>query len=415
MPLRLIKTLALITFLLQIFLSFQGVNYFTKMYNPLVLLGSYLFLLGLYYHSIETTELLFEKISFKKKIFVGALGIVVFLSCFPWFHQSFLRVSNPVEISDVIPQLVIQFERFIAGENPYQIVNLPHSQPFPVYMPFQWMPVGISKLFSIDVRWSGLLLMLLSVFYFSAYSIKNNKATLNNAALLLLPLLPFLAYLHWGENDLLVSIETIIAAYYLFLGIALVHRNKMAITLGIVLCLLSRYTFVFWLPFFFYVYYTENGRIASFKLLSILLLSLLCFYVFPFLMKHPTIFIEGLKYHNNAAEGEWQNGGWSFYSGDYLAPFFEQFFKGNIHEKVTKVRIVQASVMLILCFGGILFYRKKKNDFSSYDFSLGLLYLTIICFYVFSPLTYRYYLITPMMLSAVLCLRIFKGVPKKMG
>ena len=69
-------------------------------------------------------------------------------------NQSFLETKPPDQWSDVIPQVQTLFDRFIRGEFPYKPINIAIGSYVlqPIYMPFQWLPVGIGLLFGIDLR-----------------------------------------------------------------------------------------------------------------------------------------------------------------------------------------------------------------------------------------------------------------------
>jgi hypothetical protein len=62
--------------------------------------------------------------------------------------------------------------------------------------------------------------------------------------------------------------------------------------------------------------------------------------------------------------------------------------------------------MLFLLFFGLFLYRKNKSRASFYDILLGMLYATIIGFYMLGPFAFRYYMLGPLFISLVLLARI---------
>jgi len=394
-----------VLFFLQVFLTFRGVTHWGKFVNPFLLFLSFATLFLLYIRCLFSAS---APGPFRSgfKIFAFVSGATAILACFPMMRELFHRFNNPGELSDVLPQLEFQFDRFRHGEMPYQKMDLPHSKPFPVYMPFHWLPVFLTYISGINLRWSGMFLLVAIVGLYAAAVATRKSYLLLNVLVILLPASVLVAYAHWGDIDLAVSLETTIAAFYLLLGIGLFQRNRYLTLAGIICCLLSRYTLVFWLPGFLLLFYWNKGYQKAILMVSAIVVSVFVCYVFPFLLKDPSIFLTGLKYHNGAAEFEWEYGAWSFETGIYFAPHINALVKGSFAHKVLVARICQGAAMLILISGGIWFYRTVRSKVNFYDFSLGMLYFIIVCFYMIGPLTYRYYMITPLMLSPLLCARI---------
>lgn len=394
----------MLLFVLQLYLTFNGVEHFGKYWNPVLLFTTYLgiFLLfqrSLYYKTDTTGS------SRKLKIAGATLALLSIAAWFPLLRQMIQRIPEPVVGSDVVPQLEILFDRFSQGIFPYSKIDLPQSKPFPVYMPFHWLPVGMSRLLHIDPRWSGLFL-LVPVFVLYGWSVVRNKVSIvSNILMVLLPFFVLLAYTYWGDGDIPLSLETTITAYYLVLALGLYCRNFWLTVLGISLCLLSRYTMIFWLPLFLVLLYQQQGLRRGITAIAIPVACIICFYI-PFVVYDPSIFLTGLKYHNDCAVGEWQYSAWTFEMGFYFAGHINALIGGSFVHKVMVARIIQATVMLLVTGGGLLYYQRIRDRVNFYDYSLGILYLSVTAFYFFGPLTYRYYLIVPMTLSAVLCARV---------
>ncbi|MBS1739631.1 MAG: hypothetical protein JST88_03715 [Bacteroidetes bacterium] len=405
--------ICILLFALQLFLTLKGVEHWGKFVNPFLLFISFIALFIYYFKSIlKTPSTLRPSILFSFLWFV--IGMAVIVVCFPLFNQLFHQFNHPVDISDVLPQLEFQFDAFQQGDLPYQKINLPHSKPFPVYMPFHWLPLALTKSLGIDARWSGLILLAVAGGLYVSLVIKQEGNIFANWVLLLMPTTVLFAFLYWDRQSIAVSLETTIAAYYWILAIGLFSRNFALTSLGILLCLLSRYTIIFWLPLFFLLLFWKEGRKKPIELGFIILISLCVFYIVPFLLREPSIFLTGLAYHNGAAEYEWEYGAWSFETGIYFAPHINALTTGSFAHKVLIARIFQATTLLLIFLGSSWFFRVQKNKINHYDFALGILYLTIVCFYMIGPLTYRYYMITPLFLSTVLCARII-NVSKNKG
>ncbi|MBS1782356.1 MAG: hypothetical protein JSS78_04770 [Bacteroidetes bacterium] len=397
--------ICILLFALQLFLTLKGVEHWGKFVNPFLLFLSFVALFIYYIKSI------FKKSSFlpPSKLFSilwFIIGMAVIVVCFPLFHQLFHQFNHPVDISDVLPQIEFQFDAFRHGELPYHKINLPHSKPFPVYMPFHWLPLSFTQGLGIDARWSGLLLLSIAGGIYASLVIKQEGNIFANWVLLLMPTAVLFSFLFWDRQSIAVSLETTIAAYYWILAMGLFKRSFTLTSLGVILCLLSRYTLIFWLPLYFLLLFWKEGRKKPTELVFLILISFFVFYIAPFLLREPSIFLTGLAYHNGAAEYEWEYGAWSFETGIYFAPHINALVAGSFTHKVFIARIIQATTLQLIFLGGSWFFRMQKNKINHYDFALGMLYLTIVCFYMIGPLTYRYYMITPLFLSTVLCARI---------
>lgn len=407
-PMRRSIILCLLLLLLQLFFCFKGVVWFGKYINPFLLFAAFSGQFVLYQKTIcdlPPPPPALPKINVYR-ISIAICGIAAVVFCFPAFSHIFHTVPDPGGGSDVIPQLETQYHRFVHGEMPYRQLILHQSKPFPVYMPLHWLPVGITDYAGMDTRWSGLLLLVPGA-GLCIYTIVQKKLRLIPAitCIALVPVV-LLAALYGGDLDLPLSLETIVAAYYLIVCAGLLQKNLLLTTVGIALCLLSRYTLIFWLPVFFYLLFTHTGAIRTTIVMLALITAFCVIYVFPFLLKDSSIFIEGLRYHNGAAEFEWKYGQLTFDKGIYFAPHIDAIISGSYPHKVFIARICQATAMLSLCVGGILHYRRVKSRVNYYDYALGMLYMFLAAFYMIGPLTYGYYMLTPLLISAVMCMKI---------
>lgn len=338
---------------------------------------------------------------------LGALlGLLSLFLCYEELRKLFLDYPEPIKYSDVIPQLETMYDRFASGDHVYYPVDLPTHSPFPVYLPVNWLPVGIARALRIDVRWVGIIFLAAPFAAFGWYIFRKNIAFWLKLILVFLPSVVLWSRIIPHKFELTVSLETLIAAYYMILAVGLVSKNLPLTIVGIVLCFLSRYTLVFWFPLFAYMLWVDKPRKHSFIAWGILAISSIIV-LFPFFLTCPDCFTDGLKYHNDCAIAEMTGYGdpnisWSHEAGVYFAAHFKALLPGSGISKAFWVRFVQASLMILLNVIGILGYRKVRHKVDIYKYGLGYLYLVMLIFYMFSPLTYRYYYIPVFMVSAVL-------------
>ncbi len=404
-------------FLLQLnVVAENGMNDYIKFVNPFFVLITSLFVAVSYFNSIRSLEN--KLVAGDNKLLYNLLGalLAIFFFILPYeeLRKLFLMYDDPKKFSDVIPQLEALYDRFANGEHPYYPVVLPTHSPFPVYLPINWLPIGIARYFHFDVRWVGILLLVIPVGLYGAYVYRHNSKRWIKILLILLPSLIIWANILPLKPGFAVTLETMIAAYYLVLAVGLASKNLPLTILGVILCLLSRYTLVFWLPLFAYLLWINVPKkysIISWSVVLICMVSALT----PFFVEHPDSLIDGLIYHNNCAVADMAGYGdppvsWTHESGIYFAPHFKALINSSASYRVTLMRAVQALFMIGLNVLGVLLYRKWKHRVNHYEFSLGFLFLFMLLFYLFSPLAYRYYYIPMLYLSTVLvatvCIRI---------
>ena len=398
---------------MQIYFIYEGALRFGADLNPFYLFITSLIIPGYYLRSLLRQNSLPYNNDINKKYAAAISGALIgFISiavCYFTFKAIINALPDPAQQSDVLPQLVGQYDAFSKGRFPYFPLEQFAWHPYPVYMPLHWLPVGIGVLLNKDPRWVGFLLLFIAAGIYGYYLGKNNIHLLKKIVAIILPAIAFFASIKIDGIDYSCTFETVIAAYYLLLVTGLSQRNLTVTTIGIICCVLSRYTLVFWLPLFFILLWFNTSPKKNFIVWGSIILSVLLIYVFPFYMEDHTIFSKGINYHNVAVVGEWKGfeavprTGWTFDSGINFALYFYKIFPGDVEHKVYLSRIVQAACMLLLFFGGLFFYRKWRKQINFYDFSLVMLYLFLLFFFMFGPLTYKYYYLPLLMISAVIC------------
>ena len=377
------------------------------MWSPIILLFSGLIVgIGfLKFFNGKEIELPHHKFDSKRR---GAIFLFTFFGV--WKCGDMLRTiirdfpldfHYPVD-SDGIPQIGIMVERFLNGVFPYSIITeWPDLGPylFPTYLPLTWMPFIIPDVFGFDYRWMGFAILIIGFLYFFYKVIPWNRSWGNISILLLLPYL-FL-YLFIKDDTQAVfqfSVETMIAGYYLILATTLFSKSNLVRGIALLLCVLSRYSVVLWVPLFFFVILLKEKKTNLFQIGGWLTLGILGFYVIPFLSQDPTIFKQGYDYHTQAAEISfiplpWQKIGELpalITNGFGMAIYFDQFIEGSPADKLWALKTTH---LALLCFtvscSMIIFYKiKDKIDFRI--FLLGSLKVYLVIFYNFIQIPFCY-------------------------
>ncbi|MFN4256889.1 MAG: hypothetical protein ACK4Q5_17950 [Saprospiraceae bacterium] len=406
------RLLPLLLFFAQAYLIQRGSHHFSKWWNPVLLLAVTVGIAWMYGRFLLNVNELKENSTSPARRWQGALlGAAGIGLCYEELRKLFVRFSPPVKWSDVVPQLEAQFDRWARGEMPYQPVHFETYDAYPVYMPMNWLPIGISRFFGMDARWSGYVVLLLAVGLVGWHLWQRGKATWQTVAAVLLPSVALWSFILWKDLEIPVSYELLIAAYYLVLVAGLMSGSTTWMLAGVILCLLSRYTLVFWLPLFALVLFHERPLRWNLWFWAAVTTAIVCIYIVPFVQHDPTILEKGVGYHNGAAIEEWKGVGdppvsWTMEKGISFALHLKTLFTGDMAHRVMLARVVQASVMLALFALGWLGYRRWRGRIPAGEFLLLMLYCVISGFYFFGPLTYRYYLIVLLMISAVICGRM---------
>lgn len=338
-------------------------------------------------------------------------GFLSVLVAYEEVRKAFIKFSDPIQWSDVIPQVQTLYDRFANGELPYAPIDFVGYTLQPIYMPMQWLPVGLANLFQIDLRWIGFAFLAFAAALYGWYLSKQPGNIWGRIPALILPSLPLWTFIKLGPADLCVSYEIIAGAYYLLLASGLLIRNLWLVTIGIVLCLLSRYTFLFWLPLFALLLLFEKGLKKSLFVWGAVVVSFALLYIIPFYLKDPTMLDRGLSYYMGATVAEWNGYGdppvsWTHENGISFAPIMKAAFSGDMANRVYWSRMIQSAMLLLVFLVGLWAYRRWRDRIDLYTFSLVGLYTFLTVYYFFAPLTYRYYLFSWLVVSAVLCGKI---------
>ena len=156
---------------------------------------------------------------------------------------------NPLK-SDIIPSIEMYTNRVLTGEEVYKPLKMPSWTIIPTYLPMMWLPYLIPELLGIDYRVFSMIIFGASIIF---WSIVNGSYKNNSLYSIFLTSLPFLALLLLLIEDpglFAHTVELAIVGYYILLCVTIKSNRPVLIALGIIICLLSRYSFTFWLPSF---------------------------------------------------------------------------------------------------------------------------------------------------------------------
>lgn len=323
--------------------------------------------------------------------------------------EDFYTVSGG---SDVIPQIGVIIDRFLSGEFPYRWIYADdwgfHHHLFPTYLPLTWMPFIIPDLIGLDYRWFAFAVLGVSFALFCYYFIRRSPPFKQRALLAALPflfLIPLILFDH--EGMFRYSVETQIVGFYLLVGMALLSKSILWRALALLLCVLSRYSLVLWIPLFLLVLLFREPKRNALIIGGLLGLGILVIYVLPFLSQDWTIYKQGYDYHTNAAFASWELMPWqqpnerpfALYKGLGFGWWFYENLDGALADKVNAYRYFHAAAsggtVLLMSF---LFWR-LRNRIDYRIFLLGSFKIYLVIFYNFIQIPFGYLFMVPIILS----------------
>lgn len=321
----------------------------------------------------------------------------------PLFEKYAIAPQN----SDIIPQIEVMARRFMEGEFPYAPIHDFGYELNSPYMPFHWGPFVIPESFQFDDRWWVLFLWFASYFFFTHQAIRKGKSLYQTAILSILPGL--FIYLLLRNNPIVFShtVELLILSYYFFLVTTLNNGNIWLIGLGLLLCLLSRYSLLFWAPLLFLPFLVQKDYKNLGKILALVLGGILLLYVVPFLSKDWNLPFEGLEHHGKVTLKNWTFEPWfgpngkpgALYRGTGLAAYFFEYWPGEASDQMAAVQRIQLGGSVILMGIFAFLYYKRKDNLELRLFWLASLKIMLTFFYCFLALPIDYYFIVPILMS----------------
>lgn len=312
---------------------------------------------------------------------------------------------------DVIPSVELFAQRLMGRADGLPVYAEYHGFGYklnPTYMPFQWLPFTISELGGFDSRWIGWGIFLIGMVLY--YRILG-KQKLTPFWVLVLAIGPFLLILEGlRHHDDFFSrvmfshtIELMDVGYYFILAYSLVIGGVWLRSTGFILTILSRFSLLFWVPFFFLASFFKEGQKQAFITGLIIFAGIILIYILPFLSQDWTTFSKGQGHYDRAAMGAWtsavDNGyPYALKHGFGLAVHFYDA-DGDILAQIKGIQKVHlvGSILAAVFVGLIFLFRHQKVE-TKYFFLWGLKFYFAI-FYALIQVPYPYLYLVPVMMS----------------
>jgi len=351
--------------------------------------------------------------SIKKKAilfiaYAAGFAVIVFLTWL-WLRKFFDNYPIGPSYSDIIPLIHRMNYMFMHGLKIYKSFSDFGYTAFPTYLPAMWMPFLIADKLQLDYRtWSYIVLCGILLLCAMLIPAKNK----NRIWLLLFPFAIFLLYVWYQPSAFGWTVEPMIAGFYLFLLLGIYLQNTWIMGFALLLCLLSRYAILLWVPVLFILLFFYGSKKLSIYTLIILLTGMLVIFVIPILLSYPRILEASYSQYTVAALGEWNGQPWQkagdlpfqLSQGYGFAIYFYQWGRGDIIQRLKLAQTAHLIIAVILPLVTILWwYRLEKNKRLRLNWFLVFsLKLYLVFFFAFIQVPYAYLFFTPLLVSSLI-------------
>ena len=411
-------------FLLFVFIQLQCQSWWNKelgaYLNPAVLLFSGLASCFLAYFLVGFKPNSTSKFNRQDLPICNIFIVILFFSIGTFFvgnYYAYIHSKYVVEIgygSDIIPALQLYVRRFLAGELVYAPMQIEGYIVYPNYFSMAWLPYCFSELLNIDYRWTAYIVFLIPIFIYLLQMAWSPIHPFELAIKTLIPFAMLYSLMLYGNDIFGYSVELMLIGLYLLLALSLMHRSTFIMAAGIVIVLLSRYSFSFWLPVYLLIIWMERGFKDVFKVSLWVLFGILVLYVIPFLSKDWESMSRGFAYYNQFIEDSWTiflndaEKPFMLLTGYSMAIYIFDFLDGELIQRLNIARFFQIAISLLTAVLVFLnYYRNRNKGLNVKIYLLITLTLYLFVFYGFFMTPFRYLYHLPLLL----CIPILYQIP----
>ncbi|HAD14292.1 MAG TPA: hypothetical protein DCF33_17870, partial [Saprospirales bacterium] len=339
------------------------------------------------------------------------LGIV--LAVFH-FNREISVIPIDHRISDIIPTIQVMNQRLVSGQYPYAMIQAFGYDLSPTYLPLMWLPFFPAALFHFDDRWVAFAIWAIATLMIIR---RAHQSGLNTPARWLVTALPFAHFIFIEEGTSATfgnTVEIMIAGFYMLWALQMDRieeymrgnpwKSGAWLAFFLLLCLLSRYAFLLWLPLCCLVVWMEHRKLFITTAVSAFA-GVLIVFVLPFLLKDPMVYFKGLQYYSVAALAGWAQEGQPspLYDGMGIAGIFRDEIQGDMAARLALLQRWQLIVSVLAVGLSGLYWWKNRNRLQNLPlFLLGSLKIYFAFFYGIIQMPYVYLMLTPCFFSVAM-------------
>lgn len=346
----------------------------------------------------------------KTQWYVTAIILLFGMFTTIYFLNNFIRLIHrtPIDfwIADMLPHIQSACERLLAGKKIYTVApEIWDGCCVLPYLPAMWFPFLPGVMLGFDIRWIPVALFL-PVFWWLIGELRRF-----NSARFFMIAAPLFLSLFWLIDASLFKIigfwiwteEGLVAAYFLFLGLTLMYRNPYWIAFAISLCILSRYSLLFWVPLYFVWQWMDGQKEKALKSAMGVFTIVLVTFIIPFFIWQPMYFINIPALYRLHVHDFWTI---TLQIKTILVVGLWKFFT---YEQINLLRTLQVAGCVlgpILCF--YLYHQRgiKTNTRRNLT-ALCSLKLSLVFFYNLLEYPFDYLFVIPVILSFPILLLSF--------
>lgn len=316
--------------------------------------------------------------------------------CVPMLNSR-IHGTSPQDYSDIIPAITVYCQRILAGE----VVHRPLTENIgsflePGYLPAMWFPFIIPEYFRFDYRWMSSFVLLLGVLAYIVVVVRLRRSAFITFGLGSFPFIFTYGILRTNADIFSLTVEPLIVGYYLLLVAGILLPARPLLVVALILCLLSRYSLVFWVPLYLGLIYVGESRRWAWTVAGLSAVGVLVLYVVPVLSHDWGLFLRVQKIYTETTLGEWRHLDehglpMHLYNGVGLTNFFYRFAPGDLLARLAFAKIVHLAATLAIVVGAALVYWRQKSPRTNYRlYAVVVLKLYLATFYAFLQVPYAY-------------------------
>ncbi len=343
----------------------------------------------------------------------AALGAA---ACALGLAATFRRCVVSIAFSDIIPALSIYPRRWLAGEVVYRpFTDELGYAALPTYLPATWAPYVVPEVLRFDYRWMAFGVFLAGVAALLRLLWRLRLPALPSFGLALWPFVLLLAVRATDEQVLGHTVESMIVGYYLLLAVGLLLGGRGALVTGLLLCLLSRFALVLWVPLLLALLAWQRGHREALLVAGLVALGVAGLYVLPFLSHDWGLFWRVQRSYTDVAVGEWNHLNehglpYHLYNGIGLGNLLYAFGSGTKLAKILLLKNIQLATLLGMVLGAALAYGRAPRPRTDYRvFAVVSLKAYLVLFYALLQVPYAYLALVSLFTSCVLLLLLARG------